>query len=63
MHACWSCKEWYAKAPLVNATAGTELVIIEGMGRAIHTNHKSVLLASVSCPERVLDLGKTSKPK
>lgn len=30
---------------LADATVGTDLVIVEGMGRAIHTNYKCALIS------------------
>ncbi len=42
-------------AALANATVGADLVILEGMGRAIHTN----LNASFSCPSLKLAMIKT----
>ena len=42
-------------AALADATVGTDLVILEGMGRAVHTN----LNASFSCPSLKLAMIKT----
>jgi len=42
-------------ASLADATVGTDLVILEGMGRAIHTNLK----ASFRCPTLKLAMIKT----
>ena len=37
---------------LADATVGTDLVVIEGMGRAIHTNYKYASLTTQTCCSR-----------
>ena len=37
---------------LADATVGTDLVIVEGMGRAIHTNYKCALIPRSVCSQQ-----------